>query len=260
MGDEIEDPQKTLPGAVAWGGVLSGLLIYRSHAHAADRGQQDKTSACCKASCRRSGTWPARVGAAWIVAPFAFLLSLSIAGIGSAWLGGFGAHPFRCRTGFLHAGMARQNSSEICDALCRADRACRRVDDFGDHKFLLYRRWRAGDISEALVARRRSAACSFPLHVRRIAQDGLPKSDVSCAAATAEQRLLLAGASGLITTILGIALAFFPAPQITSSALLRNVDVRRHIAFRRTRRIFLFCLRPAQSRAKTRARPRRARL
>ena len=26
MGDEIENPQKTLPGAVAWGGILSGLL------------------------------------------------------------------------------------------------------------------------------------------------------------------------------------------------------------------------------------------
>ena len=26
MGDEIRDPQKTLPGAVAWGGVISGVL------------------------------------------------------------------------------------------------------------------------------------------------------------------------------------------------------------------------------------------
>src|SRR3989475_12277105 len=26
MGDEIRDPQKTLPGAVAWGGVVSGVL------------------------------------------------------------------------------------------------------------------------------------------------------------------------------------------------------------------------------------------
>src|SRR5579862_8306849 len=26
MGDEIQDPQRTLPGAVAWGGVLSGFL------------------------------------------------------------------------------------------------------------------------------------------------------------------------------------------------------------------------------------------
>src|SRR5207302_459567 len=26
MGDEIKDPQRTLPGAVTWGGVISGLL------------------------------------------------------------------------------------------------------------------------------------------------------------------------------------------------------------------------------------------
>jgi len=35
-----------------------------------------------------------RVGVLWIVAPFAFLLSLSIAGIGSAWLGGSARIPF----------------------------------------------------------------------------------------------------------------------------------------------------------------------
>ena len=31
---------------------------------------------------------------AWIVAPFALMLSLSIAGIGSAWLGGSARIPF----------------------------------------------------------------------------------------------------------------------------------------------------------------------
>jgi len=35
-----------------------------------------------------------RVGVGWMVAPFAFLLSLSIAGIGSAWLGGSARIPF----------------------------------------------------------------------------------------------------------------------------------------------------------------------
>jgi amino acid transporter len=35
-----------------------------------------------------------RVGVSWIVAPFAFLLSLSIAGIASAWLGGSARIPF----------------------------------------------------------------------------------------------------------------------------------------------------------------------
>src|SRR5271156_3513896 len=36
----------------------------------------------------------ARVCVPWIVAPFAFLLSISIAGIGSAWLGGSARIPF----------------------------------------------------------------------------------------------------------------------------------------------------------------------
>src|SRR6202040_1278228 len=40
------------------------------------------------------GHMAARINAAWIVAPFAFLLSLSIAGIGSAWLAGSARIPF----------------------------------------------------------------------------------------------------------------------------------------------------------------------
>src|SRR3979411_3172566 len=35
-----------------------------------------------------------RISASWIVAPFAFLLSVSIAGIGSAWLAGSARIPF----------------------------------------------------------------------------------------------------------------------------------------------------------------------
>src|SRR2546429_9943840 len=36
----------------------------------------------------------ARVGMAWIIVPFAFMLSISIAGIGSAWLAGSARIPF----------------------------------------------------------------------------------------------------------------------------------------------------------------------
>src|SRR5207237_6231131 len=36
----------------------------------------------------------ARVGVAWIIGPFAVMLSLSIAGIGSAWMGGSARIPF----------------------------------------------------------------------------------------------------------------------------------------------------------------------
>src|SRR5258708_16135233 len=35
-----------------------------------------------------------KVGVAWIVAPFALMLSISIAGIGSAWMGGSARIPF----------------------------------------------------------------------------------------------------------------------------------------------------------------------
>ena len=38
MGDEIENPRKTLPGAVAWGGLLSGISLYRRDADIAGGG------------------------------------------------------------------------------------------------------------------------------------------------------------------------------------------------------------------------------
>ena len=63
--------------------------------------------------------------------------------------------------------------------------------------------------------------------------------------------LILAGFSGFTTTILGIALAFFPAQQIKSLVVLRDLDVRRHVVFHRPCRFFLFYLRQAQSRAET---------
>ena len=110
MGDEIEDPQKTLPGAVAWGGVLSGLLYIGATLTLLIAVSKDNISVLqgiVQAVWHMAG----RVGVAWIVAPFAFLLSFSIAGIGSAWLGGSAQNPFRGGAGFLHARVAGENSS-----------------------------------------------------------------------------------------------------------------------------------------------------
>src|SRR5271167_3504275 len=93
MGDEIENPQKTLPGAVAWGGVLSGFLYIGATLTllvAVDKNSISVLQGIVQAVSHMAG----RVGVAWIVAPFAFLLSVSIAGIGSAWLGGSARIPF----------------------------------------------------------------------------------------------------------------------------------------------------------------------
>src|SRR6266496_510029 len=86
MGDEIQDPSRTLPGAVAWGGVISGVLYVGATLTlliAVGR-SVNVLQGIVQAVTHMAGG----IGAAWISVPFALLLSLSIAGIGSAWMGG----------------------------------------------------------------------------------------------------------------------------------------------------------------------------
>src|ERR1700684_3274772 len=93
MGDEIKDPQKTLPGAVAWGGVLSGVMYIATTLTlliAVSKSDINVLQGIVQAVSHMAS----RVGADWIVAPFALMLSISIAGIGSAWLAGFARTPF----------------------------------------------------------------------------------------------------------------------------------------------------------------------
>src|SRR3989454_5336508 len=93
MGDEIENPQRTLPGAVAWGGFLSGLLYIGATLTLLVAVSKNDISVL-QGIVQAVGHMASRVGVSWMVAPFAFLLSLSIAGIGSAWLGGSARIPF----------------------------------------------------------------------------------------------------------------------------------------------------------------------
>src|ERR1700738_4920869 len=93
MGDEIENPRRILPGAVAWGGVLSGLLYIGATLTlliAVSKQDISVLQGIVQAVVHMAG----KVGAGGIGAPFAFLLSVSIAGIGSAWLAGSARIPF----------------------------------------------------------------------------------------------------------------------------------------------------------------------
>src|SRR5256884_201765 len=92
MGDEIQDPARTLPGAVAWGGVLSGALYVGATLTLliAVGKNVNVLQGIVQAVSHMAG----RIGVAWITVPFALLLSLSIAGIGSAWMGGSARIPF----------------------------------------------------------------------------------------------------------------------------------------------------------------------
>src|SRR3979411_1768069 len=93
MGDEIENPQKPLPGAVAWGGILSGLLYIGATLTLLIAVSKQDISVL-QGIVQAVSHMAAQVNAAWIIAPFALLLSFSIAGIGSAWLAGSARIPF----------------------------------------------------------------------------------------------------------------------------------------------------------------------
>src|ERR1700687_5106791 len=70
MGDEIQDPQRTLPGAVASGGVLSGLLYIGATLTLLIAVSKDQISVL-QGIVQAVGHMAERVGVGWIVAPFA---------------------------------------------------------------------------------------------------------------------------------------------------------------------------------------------
>ena len=92
MGDEIKDPRRTLPGAVAWGGLLSGTLYIAATLTLLIA--VGKNVNVLQGVVQAVTGMAARVGVSWISVPFALMLSLAIAGIGSAWIGGCSRIPF----------------------------------------------------------------------------------------------------------------------------------------------------------------------
>ena len=212
MGDEIENPRKTLPGAVAWGGMLSGFLYIGATLTllvAVDKNSISVLQGIVQAVSHMA----ARVGVAWIVAPFAFLLSLSIAGIGSAWLGGSARIPFVAGLdsympswlGKIHPKYATPYAALIVHASVSL--------------ILVIANFLAtGGVQESFQ-RLLSLAVVLQLIPFLYIFGALLKIAVDAKFVRGHYgkgTLIFAGISGFITTILGIALAYFPAQQITS--------------------------------------------
>ncbi len=134
MGDEIENPRKTLPGAVAWGGVLSGLLYIGATLTLLVAVSKNDISVL-QGIVQAVSHMASRVGVGWIVAPFAFLLSISIAGIGSAWLGGSARIPFVAGLDSYMPSWLGKVHPKYAHAVCRTDRARGGVVGSGSHQF-----------------------------------------------------------------------------------------------------------------------------
>ncbi len=210
MGDEIQNPERTLPGAVAWGGVISGLLYVGATLTllaAVGRNDISVLQGIVQAVSHMAG----EVGVPWIVPPFALLLSLSIAGIGSAWLAGSARIPFVAGLdSYLPSWLGRLHPRYATPYLALAVHA-------GVSMLLCLVYLVGAGVQEAFQTMLSLAVVLqlVPFVYMFAALLKLPwtapgKGHFSKAV------LMLAGASGLVTTVLGIGLVFFPARQITS--------------------------------------------
>jgi glutamate:GABA antiporter len=211
MGDEIENPRRILPGAVAWGGILSGLLYIGATLTLLIAVSKQDISVL-QGIVQAVSHMADKVGAAWIVAPFAFLLSVSIAGIGSAWLAGSARIPFVAGLdsympswlGRVHPRYATPYAALIVHALVSM--------------ILIIVNFTAAGVQETFQKLLSLAVVLqlVPFLYMFGALLKLAAAPTFIKARYGRPTLLFAGASGLITTTMGIALAFFPAAQITS--------------------------------------------
>jgi len=211
MGDEIREPRKTLPGAVAWGGIFSGLLYIGATLTlliAVSKSDISVLQGVVQAVQHLAG----KIHAGWIIAPFAFLLSLSIAGIGSAWLGGSARIPFVAGLdsylpfwlGKIHPKYGTPYAALMVHAVVSLILVVMNFVGSGVQES--FQRL----LSLAVVLQLIPFLYIFGALLKIAFDAGFQKRRYG------RSTLIFAGASGMVTTILGIALAFFPAQQITS--------------------------------------------
>jgi glutamate:GABA antiporter len=211
MGDEIKEPSRTLPGAVALGGVLSGALYVGATLTIliAIGKNVNVLQGIVQAVTHMAG----RVGIAWITIPFALMLSLSIAGIGSAWMGGCARIPFVAGLdsympswlGKVHPRYTTPYPALIVQAIVSAILVVMNFVGGAGVQETFQKL-----LSLAVVLQLVPFVYIFAALIRFAIVEPAPHGQYS------RTTLFLAGTSGLLTTILGIALVFFPAQQITS--------------------------------------------
>jgi amino acid transporter len=212
MGDEIRDPQRTLPGAVAWGGVLSGALYIGATLTLLIAVPKDEISVL-QGIVQAVNQMAARVGMSWIIPGFAVMLSLSIAGIGSAWMGGSARIPFVAGLdsympswlGRVHPRYATPYAALIVQAIVSLI-------------LVVINFYASGGVQEAFQ-RMLSLAVVLQLVPFLYVFAALLKFALRSSLEGGRYgrgTLLFAGSAGIVTTALGITLAFFPAKQITS--------------------------------------------
>lgn len=211
MGDEIHDPVRTMPGAVAWGGIISGVLyIATTLTLLIAVGKSDIS--ILQGIVQAVGHLAQRVGVGGITIPFALMLCFAIAGIGSAWTGGAARIPFVAGLdsympswmGKIHPKYATPHAALIVQFVVSAVLV---VINFagGIHVQETFQRLLALAVVLQLVP--------FLYMFAALVKYGW-SGDTS--GRYGRGTLLASGLCGFVTTFVGIALVFFPAQQITN--------------------------------------------
>jgi amino acid transporter len=211
MGDEIQDPARTLPGAVAWGGVISGTLYVAATLTLLV--SIGKNVNVLQGVVQAVTAMAARVGVSWISIPFAFMLSLAIAGIGSAWIGGCARIPFVAGLdsympswlGNIHPRFATPYTALIVQGIVSAVLVILNFAGAAGVQETFQKL-----LSLAVVLNLVPFVYVFTSLLKFAVTESVPRGRYG------RVTMFIAGASGFLTTILGIALVFFPAQQITS--------------------------------------------
>jgi amino acid transporter len=153
-----------------------------------------------------------QVGLSWITVPFALMLSLSIAGIGSAWMGGSARIPFVAGLdsympswlGNVHPRYSTPYAALIVQGIVSAVLVILNFGGAGVQETFQKL------LSLAVVLQLVPFVYMFGALVKFAVTESTPKGQYG------RTTLFIAGMSGFLTTTLGIALVFFPAQQITS--------------------------------------------
>ena len=211
MGDEIHDPVRTMPGAVAWGGIISGLLYVATTLTLLIAVGRNDIS-ILQGIVQAVGHMAQRVGISGVTIPFALMLCFAIAGIGSAWTGGAARIPFVAGLdsympswmGKIHPKYATPHAALTVQFVVSAVLV---VINFagGIHVQETFQRLLALAVVLQLIP--------FLYMFAALVKYG---GTGDTTGRYGRGKLLVAGVCGFVTTFLGIALVFFPAQQITS--------------------------------------------
>src|SRR2546423_1930119 len=212
MGDEIREPEKNLPPAVALGGVVSGLL-YIGVTLTLLLAVPKENIGVLQGVIEAIGAMAAQVGTKWIVAPFALVLSISIAGIASAWLSGSARIPFVAGLDrYLPAALGKLHPRTATPYVAIA------VHGLFSAIFLALSFAKGASVQEAFSIMLALAVVlqlvPFLYVYAALIKIGMRAPDA--AGRYGRGTLLAAGTSGLLTTALGMVVAFVPSKRIES--------------------------------------------